>query len=179
MTIIPNSSHRFLRELPSWHNLLSRWLGISGMVGRTLSYTRCLLLGWTMPPGLSTFLWPLYCRLVCCLSNTKLLVWSSYLSNLSPTQSCHLSRVKVEQKKVPYWRWACVLLMRPWQDGLLTRSLPLGFKQTWPKGRSLPTFLLALGTSSSVHLYTRSHRSPNLLLLESRNKQSHLWPLLL
>ena len=46
--------------------------------------------------------------------------------------------------------------MQPWQDGWLTRSLLLGFEQSWPVGRP-PFSLLALGTFSSSHPYSHSH----------------------
>ena len=122
------------------------------MVGRILFYTRRLFSGGTMPFGPLTSLRPLYCRVMCRLSNTKLSVWSSCLSSLFPAHPHHLLRAKAEQKKVPYWRRACVLLKRHWQDSLLTRSLPLEFEQTWPKGRCLPVSLLAPYTFSSIHL---------------------------
>ena len=114
-----------------------------------------------MSPRPLVLLRPPCYQVACCLLSTTLLVWSSCFLSLFPTHRRHLSRVKAEQKKVPYWRRKCVLLMRSWQVGLLARSPPLGFEQTWPKGRRLLASLLASGTSSSFLPCIRSHHLPS------------------
>ena len=106
--------------------------------------------------------------------NKKLSVWSTCSLSLFPALRRHLSRVRVEQKKVPYWGCACVLLMRLWQDGRLTHFLPWGFEQTWPETR--PTVsLLASSVSSFFPLSIRSHYSPDSWPPENRSTQPHLY----
>ena len=126
----------------------------------------------------SASLWPPYCRVVHRLLSKKLWVWSSCFLSLFLTHRHHLSRVKAERKKVPYWGWACILLMRLWQDGRLFHFPVLGFETTLLKGRSL-IFSLALGTFSFVHPYTHSHCSLDSWPPKNCNRQPHPLPLLL
>ena len=65
--------------------------------------------------------------------------------------------MKFEQRTVPDYGLAYVLLMQPWQDGRLAHSPPLGFEQTLLGGHSFISSL-APGTSSSVRLCIHSRR---------------------
>ena len=129
-----------------------------------------------MLPGSSAFLRPPYHQVVCRLSNKKLSVWSNFFLSLFPALQRHLSKVRAEQKKVPYWGWSCVLLMRFSQDGWPTRSFSWRFEQTWSETRPSVS-LLTLGISSFFPLCICSHRSPGLWPFKNRSIQPHSWPL--
>ena len=178
MIVIPNGSHKSFRKLPSWHNLLPQGLSIISMVGKGIFCTRHPLLGQIMPPKPSASLRPPYYQVMCCLLNTKLLVWSSCLVSLFLAHPYHLFGVKAEWKKVYYWGWACVLLMRPLARRLacLFSSLGIWTNLVW----CLPTLFLTCSRYFFIHSPLHSY-SPFtwLVTTESRNKQPYLWPLLL
>ena len=173
-TVTRNGSCKFPNGLLSWHSLLPRGLSTLGTGRRSLLCTRHPLSGRNVQPRPSIFLQPPYRQVMCHPLNKKLSVWSTCSLSLFPALRRHLSRVRVEQKKVPYWGCACVLLMRLWQDGRLTHFLPWGFEQTWPETRP-PVSLLASGVSSFFPLSIRSHYSPDSWPPENRSTQPHLY----
>ena len=56
-----------------------------------------------MPPEPLAFLRPSYHSVVFHLLNKTLMVWSSCFLSLFLAHQRRLSKVRVEQKKVPYW----------------------------------------------------------------------------